>query len=82
MADLLKAAALGGLLGGGIVALVLWTMEASGTRWWLVAWAVWMAISLLLLWAWPRWIAGFFNKFTPLDGRSLARAHRCPARPL
>jgi STE24 endopeptidase len=71
VADLLKAAALGGLLGGGIVALVLWTMEASGTRWWLVAWAVWMAFSLLLLWAWPRWIAGFFNKFTPLTDAAL-----------
>ncbi len=40
-------------------------------RWWLVAWAVWMAISLLLLWAWPRWIAGFFNKFTPLTDAAL-----------
>ena len=71
LVDLLKAAALGGLLGGGIVALVLWTMEASGTRWWLVAWAVWMAFSLLLLWAWPRWIAGFFNEFTPLTDAAL-----------
>jgi STE24 endopeptidase len=71
VADMLKAAALGALLGGGIVALVLWTMQASGTRWWLVAWAVWMAISLLLLWAWPRWIAGFFNKFTPLTDAAL-----------
>lgn len=69
--DLLKAAALGVLLGGGIVALVLWTMAASGARWWLIAWAVWMAFSLLLLWAWPRWIAGFFNKFTPLTDAPL-----------
>jgi STE24 endopeptidase len=69
--DLLKAIALGGLLGGGVVALVLWTMQASGARWWLIAWAVWMAFSLLLLWAWPRWIAGFFNKFTPLTDAAL-----------
>jgi STE24 endopeptidase len=70
-ADLLKSALLGGLLGGGIVALVLWTMQASGARWWLIAWAVWMGFSLLLLWAWPRWIAGFFNKFTPLADAAL-----------
>ncbi len=70
-ADLLKSAALGGILGGGIVALVLWTMQASGARWWLIAWAVWMVFSLLLLWAWPRWIAGFFNKFTPLADTAL-----------
>ena len=69
--DLFKSFGLGGLLGGGIVALVLWTMQASGERWWLVAWAVWMAFSLLLLWAWPRWIAGFFNKFTLLTDAAL-----------
>jgi STE24 endopeptidase len=69
--DLLKSTVLGGVLGGAIVALVLWTMLASGSRWWLVAWAAWMAFSLLLLWAWPRWIAGLFNKFTPLEDATL-----------
>ena len=71
VADLFKSAALGGLLGGAIVALVLWTMLATGPRWWLVAWGVWMTFSLVLLWAWPRWIAGLFNKFTPLADESL-----------
>lgn len=71
VADLFKSAALGGLLGGAIVALVLWTMLATGSHWWLVAWGVWMTFSLVLLWAWPRWIAGFFNKFTPLADESL-----------
>jgi STE24 endopeptidase len=70
-ADFLKSLALGGLLGGALVALVLWTMAAAGTRWWLVAWVVWVSFSLLLLWAWPRWIAGLFNKFTPLADVSL-----------
>jgi STE24 endopeptidase len=71
VADLIKALALGGLLGGGIVALVLWTMAASGRLWWLVAWAAWMTFSLVLLWAWPRWIAGLFNKFVPLADAAL-----------
>lgn len=69
--DLLKSAALGGLLGGAIVALVLWVMSATGSAWWLVAWGVWMSFSLVLLWAWPRWIAGLFNKFTPLTDAAL-----------
>jgi STE24 endopeptidase len=69
--DLLKSLALGGVLGGAIVAVMLWTMSATGSRWWLVAWAVWTAFSLLLLWAWPRWIAGLFNKFTKLDDAAL-----------
>ncbi len=79
VADLFKALVLGGLLGGALVAVVLWTMAAAGGRWWLVAWAAWMSFSLLLLWAWPRWIAGLFNKFTPLADAAAARADRCPA---
>ena len=71
VADLFKALVLGGLLGGALVAVVLWTMAAAGGRWWLVAWAAWMSFSLLLLWAWPRWIAALFNKFTPLADAAL-----------
>ena len=69
--DLLKGVALGGVLGGTIVAAILWTMSVAGQRWWLVAWAVWLGFSLLLLWAWPRWIAGLFNKFSPLQDAAL-----------
>lgn len=69
--DLAKGLALGGLLGGAIVAVVLWTMAAAGRHWWLVAWAVWMTFSLVLLWAWPRWIAALFNKFVPLQDAAL-----------
>ncbi len=71
VADLLKSTALAGILGGVIVGLVLWAMVESGSRWWLFAWAAWMGFSLLLLWAWPRWIAGIFNKFTPLEDAQL-----------
>jgi STE24 endopeptidase len=71
VADLAKGLALGGLLGSVIVATILWTMTSAGRHWWLVAWAVWMAFSLVLLWAWPRWIAGLFNRFTPLEDSAL-----------
>jgi STE24 endopeptidase len=69
--DLLKGAAIGGVLGGAVIATVLWTMSAAGQWWWLVAWAAWMVFSLVLLWAWPRWIAGIFNKFVPLQDTAL-----------
>ncbi|HET9692961.1 MAG TPA: M48 family metallopeptidase, partial [Steroidobacteraceae bacterium] len=71
VADLLKGLLLGGLLGGAIVATILWTMSVAGDRWWLVAWAAWMGFSLVLLWAWPRWIAGLFNRFSPLRDAAL-----------
>ncbi len=70
-ADLVKGLLLGGILGGGIVATILWIMAATGRAWWLVAWLAWMAFSLVLLWAWPRWIAGLFNKFSPLQDAGL-----------
>ena len=30
-----------------------------------------MSFSLVLLWAWPRWIAGLFNRFSPLQDPAL-----------
>jgi STE24 endopeptidase len=46
-------------------------MRSAGARWWLLAWAVWIAFSLLLTWAWPRIIAPLFNQFSPLDDVAL-----------
>lgn len=69
--DLVKGLLLGGLLGLAVVATILWVMDAAGRLWWLVAWAAWMSFSLVLLWAWPRWIAGLFNRFTPLQDAAL-----------
>ena len=85
VADLAKGLLLGALLGGAIITVVLWTMGTVAQLWWLVAWACWMTFSLLLLWAWPRWIAGLFNKFSPLRdaelrGRIDALLSRCGFR--
>lgn len=85
LADMGKGLVLGALLGGAIISIVLWTMATVGRAWWLVAWACWMTFSLLLLWAWPRWIAGLFNKFSPLRdaelrGRIDALLARCGFR--
>ena len=69
--DILKAWTLAALLGGPVVALVLWIMDSAGRRWWLVAWAAWSGVSLLLMVAWPRFIAPLFNRFSPLEDASL-----------
>ena len=71
VADLLKSCALGALLGGAVITVVLWIMSAAGNYWWLIGWIAWTGFSLTLLWAWPRWIAGFFNKFVPLEDATL-----------
>jgi len=71
LADLLKNALVGALIGLPIVALVLWLMDAAGPQWWLWAWAVWMGFNLLLLVLYPTLIAPLFNKFEPLQDETL-----------
>lgn len=71
--DLLKQALLLLALGGPLAALVLWLMTNAGPLWWLYVWAVWMGISLLMLWAYPAFIAPLFNRFTPLADAQLVQ---------
>ncbi len=71
VADRLKGWLLGALLGGVVVAVVLWVMRSAGPSWWIVAWAAWLGFSLLVTWAWPRLIAPLFNKFSPLEDSGL-----------
>ena len=69
--DLLKNAALLVIIGGPLIALALWIMEASGGLWWLYVWLVWMGFTLVMFWAYPAVIAPLFNKFSPLDNENL-----------
>lgn len=69
--DLLKNAVVGLLIGTPILLLVLWIMENSGSYWWLYVWATWLSFSLIMMWAYPAFIAPIFNKFRPLDNEEL-----------
>ncbi len=46
-------------------------MDRGGKWWWLYAWVGWTAFSLLITWAFPRFIAPLFNKFSPLSDEAL-----------
>jgi STE24 endopeptidase len=70
--DLLKGAALSLLIGIPVVMLILWLMESAGSLWWLYAWAALTAFSLLMTWAYPKFIAPLFNKFSPLEEGEVA----------
>lgn len=77
VSDLVKSALLGLAIGVPLVAAILWIMEEAGGYWWLYAWAVWIGFTLLQTWAYPRFIAPLFNKFSPLTNASLrARVER------
>ena len=69
--DLLKQAGLFVVIGIPLVALVLWTMLSSAAHWWFYLWLIWLAFSLLMMWAYPAFIAPWFNKFRPLSDELL-----------
>src|SRR5882724_9956380 len=71
VADLAKSCLLALLLGGPVVLGALTLMDRAGQLWWLWAWGGWLALMLLMTWAWPAFIAPLFNKFSPLEDAQL-----------
>ena len=65
--DMLKGLLLGALIGLPILAGVLQLIEMLGQWWWPVGWAFITLVQFVLLWAYPRFIAPLFNKFTPME---------------
>jgi STE24 endopeptidase len=71
--DLAKQAALAAAFGIPLLLLVLWLMQRMGSLWWLYVWLAWMAFNVLVLLAFPTFIAPLFNRFTKLEDPSLAQ---------
>ncbi|MPQ77102.1 M48 family metallopeptidase [Hydrogenovibrio sp. JE_KL2] len=68
VSDLLKQWALMLALGIPLIWVILTVMTAYfNEAWWLYTWVIWIAFNLTLMWAYPKWIAPIFNKFTPLE---------------
>ena len=71
--DLLKGATLAFALGAPLLLAVFWLVRAAGPYWWVYTWLMWIAFTLALVMAFPRWIAPLFNRFTPLEEGELRR---------
>ncbi len=69
--DLAKTTALIVVIGVPLLATMLWLMNQAGENWWLYAWLVWMGFSLIMIWAYPAFIAPIFNQFSRLENSSL-----------
>tara|TARA_B100000965_G_C19557504_1_gene742922 strand:+ start:305 stop:1441 length:1137 start_codon:yes stop_codon:yes gene_type:complete len=69
--DLLKSTLMGLVIGTPLILLVLWIMKSSGDYWWVYVWLTWLSFSLLMMWAYPAFIAPFFNKFRELENDEL-----------
>ena len=72
--DLLKTTFLAVVLGGPILAAILWFFETSGEWAWLFCWTAAVAFILVVHFLAPVVIMPLFNKFTPLPGGQLKEA--------
>ena len=73
LSDLAKQTALVLVLGLPIILAVLWLMQHMGSLWWLYAWLVLTAFSIVLQLIFPALILPLFNKFTPVAEGELAQ---------
>jgi STE24 endopeptidase len=71
--DFAKGVALAVAIGSPLLLAVFWLVERSGPLWWFYTWIAWVLFTLVLVVAFPRWIAPLFNRFTPLEDGELRR---------
>jgi STE24 endopeptidase len=71
--DLAKQLLLGAVLAGPLLLATLTLMQRAGAWWWLWVWLIWLVWTLGLTWAAPKFIAPFFNRFSPLTDEALKK---------
>ena len=72
--DQVKSLLLSAILGGGVLALVLWILRHAGAAAWLYAWAAASVLLIVMVFLAPALILPLFNKLTPLEDGELRRA--------
>jgi len=82
ISDMFKQMLLMLLIGTPLGWVILSLMQGAGVWWWLYAWVFWTAFMLLMIWAYPTFIAPLFNKFKALEEGEMktrieALLHRC-----
>jgi len=78
--DLAKGLLLALVLGGPLLAGILWLLTAGGSRAWLWCWLASAAVVLILQFIAPAWIMPLFNRFAPLPEGGLRDAILAYAR--
>ncbi len=72
--DKLKGLLITALLGGGILALVMWIWGLTGDMFWIFAWLIISAISIFFSMFYSTLIVPLFNKQTPLSDGELKQS--------
>jgi STE24 endopeptidase len=74
IADKLKGWLLGAIIGGGILALVVWFYIETGNLFWIYAWILAVGFSIFMAMFYSSFIVPLFNKQTPLPEGELKDA--------
>lgn len=72
--DKLKGWLLGAIIGGGLLAIIVWIYQSTGNWFWLVAWIVISVFSIFMTMFYSTLIVPLFNKQTPLEKGELRSA--------
>jgi len=72
--DKLKGWLIGGIIGGGIMALIIWIYESTGQWFWLIAWGAITFFTIFMTMFYSNLIVPLFNKQTPLEDGELREA--------
>lgn len=72
--DKIKGWLLGAVIGGGLLALIIFIYMKTGTNFWLYVWLVISAFSIFMAMFYSSLIVPLFNKQTPLEEGELKRA--------
>ena len=74
--DKIKGLILGAVIGGGLLALIVWFYQLTGSMFWIYAWVLAIAFTLFMAMFYSSLIVPLFNKQTPLRGRGTSRCHQ------
>lgn len=72
--DKLKGWLLGAIIGGGLLALIIYFYQLAGSSFWIYAWLLVSAFSILMVLFYSNLIVPLFNKQTPLPDGELKTA--------
>lgn len=72
--DKIKGWLITAILGGGILALIIWFYQVTGSNFWLYAWGVVAFFSVFMNMFYSKLIVPLFNKQTPLEDGDLKTA--------
>ncbi len=72
--DLIKSTLIGAVLGGGLMALIIWFYSLSGPLFWIYAWVLLTVFMLFVTMFYTSVLLPMFNKQTPLEEGELKQA--------